>query len=354
MIGQESTTGDSSRSILNLASDQFRVKLIIQIPCYNEEESLPEALACLPREVPGVDVVEWLIINDGSKDRTVEVAKAHGVDHIVDLPVNMGLAHGFMAGLHRALAEGADIIVNTDADNQYNADDIPKLIQPILDREAQYVIGARPIPDIEHFSRTKRFLQRLGSRVVQIVSRTDVADAPSGFRALHRDVALRINVFDSYTYTLESIIQAGLSDFRIVSVPIRVNGETRPSRLVKSIGDYVRRSMSSILKAFFVYKPGKTFFLLGLVPGILGLILTKRWLVLYFGGTDRAHVPSLVAAAVLLITGLLFWVAGLLGELFAINRRLLQDIQYMHRQDRAERDTAARLLRERGAKDQTK
>jgi hypothetical protein len=162
-------------------------------------------------------------------------------------------------------------------------------------------------------------------------------------------VALRINVFDSYTYTLESIIQAGLSDFRIVSVPIRVNGETRPSRLVKSIRDYVRRSISSILKAFFVYKPGKTFFLLGLVPGILGLILTIRWLVLFFGGTDRAHVPSLVAAAVLLITGLLFWVAGLLGELFAINRRLLQDIQYMQRQDRAARDTAARLLRERGA-----
>lgn len=326
------------------------MKLIIQIPCYNEEESLPEALACLPREVPGVDVVEWLIINDGSKDRTVEVAKAHGVDHIVDLPVNMGLAHGFMAGLHRALAEGADIIVNTDADNQYNADDIPKLIQPILDREAQYVIGARPIPDIEHFSRTKRFLQRLGSRVVQVVSRTDVADAPSGFRALHRDVALRINVFDSYTYTLESIIQAGLSDFRIVSVPIRVNGETRPSRLVKSIGDYVRRSMSSILKAFFVYKPGKTFFLLGLPLALFGAALMLRWLILYFGGTDRAHVPSLVAAAVLLITALLFWVAGLLGELFAINRRLLQDIQYMHRQDRAARDTAARLLRERGAR----
>jgi glycosyltransferase involved in cell wall biosynthesis len=324
------------------------VKLIIQIPCYNEEEALPEALACLPRQVPGVDIVEWLIINDGSKDRTVEVAKAHGVDHIVDLPVNMGLAHGFMAGLHRALAEGADIIVNTDADNQYNADDIPKLIQPILNREAQYVIGARPIPDIEHFSRTKRFLQRLGSRVVQIVSRTDVADAPSGFRALHRDVALRINVFDNYTYTLESIIQAGLSDFRIVSVPIRVNGETRPSRLVKSIANYVRRSISSILKAVFVYKPGKTFFLLGLPLALLGAALALRWLFLYLGGTDRAHVPSLVAAAVLLLSALIFWVAGLLGELFAINRRLLQDIQYMHRQDRAARDTEDRLRRERG------
>lgn len=322
---------------------RFAVKLIIQIPCYNEEESLPEALAALPRRVAGIDEVEWLVINDGSRDRTVEVARAHGVDHIVDLPVNMGLAHGFMAGLHRAVAEGADIIVNTDADNQYNADDIPLLVQPILDRQAQYVIGARPIPDIEHFSRTKRFLQRLGSRVVQIVSRTDVKDAPSGFRALSRDVALRINVFDNYTYTLESIIQAGLSDFRIVSVPIRVNGETRPSRLVKSIRDYVRRSVASILKAFFVYKPGKTFFLLGMLPALAGIFLTLRWLILYFGGTDRAHVPSLVAAAVLLIAGLLFWVAGLLGELFAINRRLLQDVQYMLRKQGGAADVAAAL-----------
>jgi len=319
------------------------VKLIIQIPCYNEEESLPEALSHLPRELPGVDTIEWLIINDGSKDRTVEVARAHGVDHIVDLPVNMGLAHGFMAGLHRALAEGADIIVNTDADNQYNAADIPKLIQPILDREAQFVIGDRPIPDIAHFSATKRFLQRFGSRVVQIVSRTKINDAPSGFRALHRDVALRINVFDNYTYTLESIIQAGLSDFRIVSVPIRVNGETRPSRLVKSIRDYVRRSISSILKAFFVYKPGKTFFLLGLLPALIGSALMLRWLILYFGGTERAHVPSLVAAAVLLIGALLFWVAGLLGELFAINRRLLQDIQYMLRRGGSAADIGSRL-----------
>jgi glycosyltransferase involved in cell wall biosynthesis len=319
------------------------VKLIIQIPCYNEEESLPEALSHLPRELPGVDKIEWLIINDGSKDRTVEVARAHGVDHIVDLPVNMGLAHGFMAGLHRGIAEGADIIVNTDADNQYNAADIPKLIQPILDREAQFVIGDRPIVDIEHFSATKRFLQRFGSRVVQIVSRTKINDAPSGFRALSRDAALRINVFDSYTYTLESIIQAGLSDFRIVSVPIRVNGETRPSRLVKSIRDYVRRSISSILKAFFVYKPGKTFFLLGLMPALLGAILLMRWLLLYVAGTERAHVPSLVFAAVLLMAALLFWVAGLLGELFAINRRLLQDIQYMLRKQGGAAGMAERL-----------
>jgi glycosyltransferase involved in cell wall biosynthesis len=313
------------------------LKLIIQIPCFNEEETLAEALAALPRELPGVDVIEWLVINDGSRDRTVEVALANGVDHIVDLPVNKGLAHGFVVGLQRALAEGADIVVNTDADNQYNAGDIDKLIKPILEREAEMVIGDRPISTIEHFSRTKRFLQYFGTSVVKIVSRTKINDAPSGFRAISRDVALRINVFDNYTYTLESIIQAGLSDFRVISVPIRVNGETRPSRLVKSIRDYVRRSISSILKAFFVYKPGKTFFLLGLLPALIGSFLMIRWLVLYFAGTERAHVPSLVAGAVLLISALLLWVAGLLGELFAINRRLLQDIQYMLRRDLADK-----------------
>lgn len=307
------------------------VKLIIQIPCYNEEGTLAQTLADLPRHIPGVDKVEWLVVNDGSRDRTVEVARACGVDHIVDLPVNMGLAHGFMAGLERALAEGADIIVNTDADNQYNARDIPKLIQPILERRAQFVIGDRPIPDIEHFSRTKRALQRLGSKVVQLVSGTKIKDAPSGFRALSREAALRMNVFNQYTYTLETIIQAGLSDMRIVSVPIGVNGETRPSRLVRSVPDYVRRSIGAILKTFFVYKPGKTFFLLGLLPALLGVILAARWLVLYFAGTDRAHVPSLVAAAVFLILAALLWIAGLLGELFAINRRLLQDIQYSQR-----------------------
>lgn len=309
------------------------MKLIIQIPCYNEEETLAETLSFLPRELPGVDVIEWLVINDGSRDRTVEVALANGVDHIVDLPVNMGLAHGFMAGLQRGLAEGADIIVNTDADNQYNAADIPALIQPILDRRAQFVIGDRPIPHIEHFSAAKRFLQGLGTRVVQIVSGTKVGDAPSGFRAISRDAALRINVFNGYTYTLESIIQAGLNDFRIVSVPIRVNGETRPSRLVRSIPDYVRRSMGAILKAFFIYKPGRTFFLLGIPPAAIGAILMLRWLGLYFAGTERAHVPSLVVAAVMLVVAALLWIAGLLGELFAINRRLLQDIQYMMRRE---------------------
>lgn len=307
------------------------MKLIIQIPCLNEEATLPETLRDLPRTLPGIDRIEWLVINDGSTDRTVEVAREHGVDHIVDLQVNMGLAHAFTAGIARALAEGADIIVNTDADNQYNAADMADLIRPILERRAQFVIGDRPIDAIGHFSWIKRKLQRLGSGVVRRVSGTRINDAPSGFRALSREAALRINVFDGYTYTLESIIQAGLSNIRITSVPIRVNGETRPSRLVRSIPSYVARSTGSILRTFFVYKPGRTFFYLGLPLAVLGAALALRWLILFMDGTDRAHVPSLVAGAVMLILAALFWVAGLLGELFAINRRLLQDVQYMLR-----------------------
>jgi glycosyltransferase involved in cell wall biosynthesis len=317
------------------------MKVIIQLPCYDEEEVLPATLAALPRVLAGVDSVEWLIVSDGSRDRTVEVARAHGVDHIVDLPLNMGLAHAFTAGLERSLAEGADIVVNTDADNQYDARDIPLLIAPILERRAEFVIGDRPIETIAHFSWIKRRLQHLGSWAVRVVSGTTVRDAPSGFRALSREAALRINVFDDYTYTIESIVQAGLSGMRITSVPVRVNGETRPSRLIRSVNGYVLRITGSILRTFFIYKPGRSFFLLGLTPFSLGAFLALRWLWLYYGGTLRTHLPSLVASAVLLIIAVLFWVAGLLGEQFAINRRLLQDIQYMVRRE-------TRLRRGRG------
>jgi glycosyltransferase involved in cell wall biosynthesis len=313
------------------------VKLIIQIPCFNEEGTLPETLADLPRTLPGVDTIEWLVINDGSSDRTIEVARECGVDHVLDLQVNRGLAYAFMAGLQHALELGADIIVNTDADNQYDASGIPDLIAPILAHRAEFVIGDRPIAEVAHFSPAKRLLQKLGSGVVKMVSRTAIKDAPSGFRAMSREAALRMNVFDQYTYTLETIIQAGLSGVRIVSVPIGVNGETRPSRLVRSIPDYVKRSIGTILRVLFIYKPGKVFFWMGLVPFVLGSFLASRWLWLFLAGTDRAHVPSLVAAAVLLILGALMWIGGLLAELFAINRRLLQDIQYMLRRERAER-----------------
>ena len=307
------------------------VRLVIQIPCYNEEESLPETLAALPRAIPGVDILEVQIINDGSKDRTVEVARAHGVDHIVDLPVNKGLSNAFMAGLEHALAKGADIIVNLDADNQYNANDIPRLIAPILERRAEFVIGDRPITTIAHFSYLKRLLQLLGSAVVRMASNTAVRDAPSGFRAISRDAALRLNSFDSYTYTLETIVQSGLSGIRIVSVPIGVNGETRPSRLIRSIPQYIWRSSKSILRTALVYAPGKFLFRLSLPLLVAGLILIGRWLWLTIDGTDRAHVPSLVAAAGLLLTAVMLWVAAITGEQMAINRRLLQDIQYRMR-----------------------
>ncbi|MBB4640612.1 glycosyltransferase family 2 protein [Rhizorhapis suberifaciens] len=311
------------------------MKLIIQIPCLNEEDSLPEALAALPRHIPGIDKIEWLIINDGSVDRTVEVALEHGVDHVVDLPVNRGLAYAFMAGLKRSLAEGADIIVNTDADNQYNADDIPLLIKPILERRAQMVIGDRPISTIAHFSWIKRKLQWLGTKVVRMVSQADIHDAPSGFRAIARTAALEINVFDSYTYTLESIIQAGLSNIPIISVPIRVNGETRPSRLLRSMHNYVWRSIKSIARTFFIYKPGMTFFYLSLPPLITGAGLVIRWMALFAGGTERSHVPSLVAASCLLMLAMLMWTAGLLGEQLLINRRMVQDLQLRIRDTRA-------------------
>ncbi len=303
------------------------MKLIIQIPCLNEEETLGETLRALPRAVPGCDSVEWLVINDGSTDRTVEVARENGVDHIVDFATNRGLAKAFMAGIERALQEGADIVVNTDADNQYDASCIPDLVRPIVEKRAQVVVGSRPISQIEHFSPAKKLLQKLGSWVVRFCSKADVEDAPSGFRAFSREAALRLNVFDSYTYTLESIIQAGRSGIRIVSVPIRVNGETRPSRLIRSIPRYVMRSSVSILRSLLIYRPGRTFFALGAPPVTLGLFLLARWLVLYLDGTERSHVPSLVAAAIVILIGSLFWLAGLLGVLLGINRRLIEDMQ---------------------------
>lgn len=309
------------------------VRLIIQIPCLNEEDTLPETLAAMPRVIEGVDIVEIQIINDGSTDRTVEVARAHGADYIVDLPVNKGLSNAFMAGLEHALAKGADIIVNIDADNQYNANDIPQLIAPIVERRAEFVVGDRPIATIEHFSYAKRVLQLLGSAVVRMASQTQVRDAPSGFRAISRDAALRLNSFDSYTYTLETIVQSGLSGIRIISVPIGVNGETRPSRLIRSIPQYIWRSSKSILRTALVYAPGRFLFRLSLPLLVVGLFLIARWLWLTMDGSPRAHVPSLVAAAGLLLTTVALWVAAIVGEQMAINRRLLQDIQYRLRKN---------------------
>jgi len=302
-------------------------KLIIQIPCYNEEETLGITLATLPRELPGVDTVEWLIVNDGSTDRTVEVAQANGVDHIVNFRHNQGLAKAFLAGIEACLKANADIIVNTDADNQYCADDIPKLIEPILLGKAEIVVGARQIKQIKHFSPTKKFLQKFGSWVVRVASNTSILDAPSGFRAFSREAALRLNVFNDYTYTLETIIQSGQKGMAITSVPIRTNRYLRPSRLVKSIPSYVKRSLLTILRIFMTYKPLRFFVILGSIPFTLGSLLGIRWLILYFAGTPRAHVPSLILAAILILIGFQLWMLGLVADLMAVNRKILEDIQ---------------------------
>lgn len=303
------------------------MKLIIQIPCFNEEETLGVTLKELPRELPGITRIEWLVINDGSTDRTAQVARDHGVDHIVNLSQNQGLARAFMAGIEASLAAGADIIVNTDADNQYRAADIPKLLQPILDGKAEIVIGARPIEEIQHFSATKRLLQRLGSWVVSFASRTSVMDAPSGFRAFSRDAAMRLNVFSSYSYTLETIIQAGQKNVPIVSVPIQTNPPLRPSRLMRNSFSYVVHSIITIVRIFMSYSPLRFFLSLSAASITIGLILAARWLLLYFGGTPRAHVPSLVVAAVFLLAGFQLAALGLLADLLSVNRKLLEDIQ---------------------------
>ena len=306
-------------------------KLIIQIPCYNEEATLGLTLSELPRQVAGVDEVEWLIINDGSRDRTVEVAQACGVDHIVNLESNQGLAKGFMAGIEASLKAGADIIVNTDADNQYCAADIPKLIAPILAGSAEIVIGARPIQDIQHFSPVKKFLQKLGSLVVRLASNTQIPDAPSGFRAISREAALRLNVFNEYTYTLETIIQAGQRGLMITSVPIRTNGYLRPSKLVKSIAAYIQQSILTIIRIFMTYRPLRFFMMLGSIPFSLGFLLCWRWLLLFWGiigdNPAKPRVPSLILAAILILIGVQLWIFGLVADLMAVNRTLLEDIQ---------------------------
>ena len=249
------------------------MKLIIQIPCYNEAETLEIALNDLPKQIQGIDSIEYLIVNDGSKDETVEVARRWGVHYIVNFKRNKGLAYGFMAGIDACLRNGADIIVNTDADNQYSGADIVKLVRPIIEKKCDIVIGERPIDKTQHFSPLKKKLQHLGSWIVRLASNTDVPDAPSGFRAYSREAAIRLNVFNEYTYTLETIVQAGREKFAMSSVPIHTNAELRPSRLFSSMFGYVKRSSVTIIRAFMMYKPLRFFTILGLIPLILGVLL---------------------------------------------------------------------------------
>jgi len=304
------------------------MKLIIQIPCYNEAETLPITLKALPREVPGFSEVEWLVINDGSTDNTEEIARKCSVDHIISFTGNRGLARAFLAGLDAAVRLGADVIVNTDADNQYEAAGIPLLTAPILAGEADIVIGARPIDEITSFSTAKKILQKVGSAVVRFVSKTDIPDAPSGFRAMSREAALRFNVFNDYTYTLETIIQAGQKSIAITSVPVRVNRELRPSRLVKSIPSYLAKSLITIVRIFVVYKAFRFFMSVGLMLFSAGLIGGIRFLCYYFSGNGSGHVQSLIFASILLGIGFQTMLTAFLADLLAVNRRLMEDIQY--------------------------
>ena len=303
------------------------MKLIIQIPCYNEAETLTVALNDLPKQLDGVDEIEYLIIDDGSKDNTVEVAQNWGVHHIVRFTQNRGLAKGFIAGLDGCLRCGADIIVNTDADNQYVAEDIGKLIAPILKGEADIVIGARPIDETEHFSFIKKKLQHFGSWTVRKASQTDIPDAPSGFRAFSRDAAMRMNVINDYTYTLETIVQAGRDRLGITSVPIRTNGELRPSRLFKSIGGYVKKSMLTIIRSYLMYHPLRTFTIISFPVMLAGIGIGIRYIIYLVQGDGGGHVQSLVLAIMLIIIGFLTFMIGLLADVLAANRKLLQDIQ---------------------------
>ena len=302
------------------------MKLIIQIPCLNEAETLTIALAEIPREVEGFSTVEWLIIDDGSTDNTADVARRNGVHHVVRHPVNRGLAEAFMTGIDACLKLGADVIVNTDADNQYNGADIPKLTAPVLAGHAEIVIGARPISETEHFSWIKKKLQHLGSWAVRVASHTDVADAPSGFRAISREAAMRLNVFNAYTYTLETIIQAGQSNMRIISVPIRTNADLRPSRLVKSISSYVQRSLATILRVFVIYKPLKFFAFFGAIFTLAGVIAGARFLWYLFEDNGEGHIQSVIFCALCIIAGLLLFMMGVIGDLIATNRKLLERI----------------------------
>jgi glycosyltransferase involved in cell wall biosynthesis len=304
------------------------MKLIIQIPCYNEAETLEVALNDLPKHIDGIDEIEYLIINDGSKDDTVEVARRWGVHYVVNFKQNKGLAKGFMAGIDACLRHGADIIVNTDADNQYCGDDIETIVRPILDGKADVVIGERPIDETEHFSPIKKKLQHLGSWVVRKASHTDIPDAPSGFRAFSREAAMRLNVVNDYTYTLETIVQAGRSKMAIMSVPVRTNPELRSSRLFHSMWGYVKKSMLTILRALLWYKPLYCFTMVSLVPLLIGLGIGIRFLCYYFTGTGAGHVQSLILACTLLIIGFITFVIGLLADTIAANRKILEDVQY--------------------------
>ena len=301
-------------------------KLIIQIPCFNEGVSLGQTLNDLPHEIAGIDEIEVLVINDGSTDNSAEIAQNFGAK-VFDIKQNKGLANAFRTGLQEALRLGADIIVNTDADNQYKASDIEKLVTPILRGDAEIVVGERDILSIEEFSPLKKVLQKIGSAVLRLLSATQVKDAPSGFRAFSKEAAIRLNVFDNYTYTMETLIQAGAKDLKAVSVPVGVNPQTRKSKLVKNIFDYVFKSMKTTIRMFIVYRPFRFFLSIALLLGVLGVIPVVRFLYYVVQGSGNGHIQSLIFAAVFLISAVQLVIIAIIGDLLSINRKLLEDIQ---------------------------
>jgi len=309
----------------------YSMKLIIQIPCYNEATTLPETLKSLPRHIDGIDQVEILIIDDGSQDKTAEIAHLNGADHIVRLRKNQGLASAFRAGLDACIRLGADIIVNTDADNQYEAQDIPKLIQPILQGNAELVIGDRGVATEEAFTPLKRKLQTLGSYVVSKASGLDIPDATSGFRAMTRETALHTNILSNYSYTLETLIQAGNHNISVTSVPIRTNPPRRPSRLMHGMWDYLIRSSITIIRAYAMYRAIRVFFTIGLIMLTAGFALGVRYMVFFFQGQGGGHVQSVIIAAVLIIVGFQTILNGLIADLIASNRKMLEEIAFKYK-----------------------
>jgi len=304
------------------------MKLIIQIPCLNEAETLPATLRDIPRSIPGVDVVEILVIDDGSRDGTSEVARQHGVEHVISFPRRRGLASAFSAGLDEALKLGADIIVNTDGDNQYSGHDIPRLIGPLLNGDADVVIGDRNVQDLDSMSPMKKRLQRLGSWVVRQVSDTQVPDTTSGFRAYTREAALRLTIVSDFSYTLESIIQAGKKRIAIAHVPIQSNPRTRKSRLFSSVWTYVKASAATIVRIYAMYEPLKVFGLIGLMVFFAGVAITARFVYYFLGGAGQGHVQSLIVSAVLMIVGFQIALIGLVADVISGNRKLIEDLLY--------------------------
>ena len=302
------------------------MKAIVQIPCFDEEHTLPQTLAELPRELPGVDRVEWLVIDDGSTDRTVEVAREGGVDHIVRLTNNRGLAAAFQAGLDASLKLGADVIVNTDADNQYRGADVARLVEPIIEGRADMVIGDRETDTIEHFSPLKKRLQRFGSAVVRRASGTNVPDTTSGFRAYNREAALQLQVVSKFTYTLESLIQAGKMLVAVDHVPVRTNEQTRPSRLFPSTWSYVRRNSLSIFRIYALYEPLRVFMMAAALVALVGMFIWARFLFFFLSGEGAGHIQSLILGATLFIVAVQFAALGVVGDILAGSRVLQQRV----------------------------